>query len=77
MNVRRLKARIMIFFHKMKFRNISIVYKMTLIYATVFSLVIFLSYTNFKFYSNDKENSTLKVIKLTNIQTVNKIDDYI
>lgn len=63
--------------NRLKPQNIPILYKIMLAHALVITLIILLSIANFSIFSADKEASTLRTVEQSNIQVLNKIDDYV
>ncbi len=59
------------------FKNQPIFVKIFLSFVFIFILIVILSYSNFSFYEKDKESTALDTIRLTNLQAIDKIDNYI
>jgi Predicted signal transduction protein with a C-terminal ATPase domain len=72
-----LKRRYVIFKKMLRFKNQPIFVKIFLCFISVFVLIVILSYANFSFYEKDKESTALDIIRQTNLQAIDKIDNYL
>lgn len=68
---------LLFFKRKMHKRNFPILLKLTICFGVIFTFMAILSYVGFNTYKKDKENSILKIVKQSNLETSSKIDDYI
>ncbi|MBC8062710.1 MAG: histidine kinase [Clostridiaceae bacterium] len=71
------KLKLLLAFNRIRLKNMPILMKLSLIMVVVFLLMAILSYVTFTIFLNDKKSSTLTVIKQSNLQTLEKVDDYI
>ena len=68
--------KLLLYMKKYRLKNLPVFSKLFLCFSLIFIFMVLLSVASYSFYSKDKQDSILSLIRQTNVQTLNKIDDY-